>query len=64
MLTIPASTVYCERGFPEQNIIKDIRKSLDALMRISLNGPEPSNVDWHAVYKVWKDTKSKRILEL
>lgn len=70
VLTIPASTVDCERGFSKQNIIKDIRKSrlgldtLDALMRVSLNGPESSNVDWHAVYEIWIDTKSRRILEL
>lgn len=70
VLTNPASTVDCERGFSKQNIIKDIRKlrlgldTLDALMRISLNGPELSNVDWHAVYEIWIDTKSRRILEL
>ena len=70
VLTIPASIVDCESGFSKQNIIKDIRKSrlgldtLDALMRVSLNEPESSNVDWHAVYEIWIDTKSKRILEL
>ena len=70
VLTIPASTVDCERGFSKQNIIKDIRKSrlgldtLDALMRISLNGPELSIVDWNAVYEIWRDTKSRRVLEL
>ena len=68
-LTIPASIVDCERGFSKQNIIKDIRKSrlgldtLDALMKISLNVLESSNVDWHSVYEVWTDTKSRRILE-
>ncbi|XP_059070451.1 uncharacterized protein LOC131860102 [Cryptomeria japonica] len=42
VLTIPASTVDCERGFSKQNIIKDVRKSklaldtLDALMRVVL----------------------------
>jgi hypothetical protein len=70
VLTIPASTVDCERGFSKQNIIKDIRKSrlgldtLDALMRISLNGPELSNVDWNVVYGLWRDTKSRRLLDL
>ena len=58
ILTIPASIVDCERGFSKQNIVKDIRKSklgldtLDALMRISLNGPELSIVDWNVVYEV------------
>jgi hypothetical protein len=70
VLTIPASTVDCERGFSKQNIIKDIRKSrlgldtLDALMRISLNGPELSDVDWNVVYGLWRDTKSRRLLDL
>ena len=70
ILTIPASTLDCERGFSKQNIIKDIRKSklgldtLDALMRISLNGPELSVVDWNVVYEVWRDTKSRRVLEV
>ena len=70
VLTIPASTVDCERGFSKQNIIKDIRKSrlgldtLDALMRISLNGPQLSIVDWNAVYEIWRDTKSRTVLEL
>ena len=70
ILTIPASTLDCERGFSKQNIIKDIRKSklglytLDAPIIISLNGPELSVVDWNVVYEVWRDTKSRRVLEL
>jgi hypothetical protein len=70
LLTIPASTVDCERGFSKQNIIKDIQKSrlgldtLDALMRISLNGPELYNVDWNVVYGLWRYTKSRRLLDL
>ena len=70
VITIPTSTVDCERGFSKQNIIKDIRKSklgldtLDALMRISLNGPELSNVDWNEVYEIWTDTKTRRVIEL
>ena len=70
ILTIHASIVDCERGFSKQNIIKDIKKSrlgldtLDALMRISLKGPELSNVDWNIVYAIWRDTQSRRVLEL
>jgi len=70
ILTIPASTVDCERGLSKQNIIKDIRKAklgldtLDALMRISLNGSGLSNVDWNVVYGLWRDTKSRRLLDL
>ena len=70
ILTIPASTVDCKRGFSKQNIIKDIRKSrlgldtLDALLRISLNGPELSTIDWNVVYEIWRDTKSRRLLKL
>ena len=70
ILIIPTSTVDCERGFSKQNIIKDIKKSrlgldtLDALMKISLNGPKLSNVDWNIVYEIWRDTKSSRVLKL
>ncbi|XP_057813067.2 uncharacterized protein LOC131027099 [Cryptomeria japonica] len=51
VLTIPASTVDCERGFSKQNIIKDVRKSklaldtLDALMRVSLNRSKINDVN-------------------
>jgi len=52
---IPVSIVYYAREFFKQNIIKDIRKSrlgldtLDALMRIYLNGPKLLNIDWNVI---------------
>ena len=70
ILTIPASTVDCERVFSKQNIINDIKKlwlglgTLDALMRISLNEPKLCNVNWNIVYEIMRDTKSRRVLEL
>jgi len=70
MLTIPASTVACERGFSRQNIIKDVRRTklslatLDALMRVSLTGLDSSMVEWHRVYEFWKNAKERRILNI
>ena len=68
VLTIPASTVACERGFSRQNIIKDVRRTklslatLDALMRVSLTRLDSSMVEWDRVYEMWKDAKERRIL--
>jgi hypothetical protein len=70
ILTIPASTVACERGFSRQNIIKDVRRTklslvaLDALMRVSLTGLDSSMVEWDRVFDIWKDAKERRILNI
>ena len=66
ILVILASTVACERGFSKQNVIKDIRRTrlsintLDALMRVSLTGPDISEVDWQRVYEIWCSSKDRR----
>ena len=67
VLSIPASTVACERGFSRQNIIKDIRRTklsldtLDDLMRVSLTGIDSAMVEWDRVYEIWKDAKEIRL---
>lgn len=69
MLVIPASSVSCERGFSKQNAIKtDQRqcldvKTLEALMRISLLGPDVNDVDWACVHDMWKDMKARKICD-
>ena len=65
---IPTSTAICERGFSKQNWVKSERRSrlnlktLDALMRASLNGAlKVDAMDWNAIYEIWKvDTKTKK----
>ena len=67
ILSIPTSTVACERGFSRQNIIKSIRRtklSLDtlyALMRVSLKGIDSAMVEWDRVYEICKDAKERRL---
>ena len=69
-MTIPISTTACERGFSRQNIIKnDIRnglslETLDALMFISLNAQETSNICWRDIFNLWYEEKERRILSL
>ena len=66
ILVILASTVACERGFSKQNVIKGIRRTrlsintLDALMHVSLIGPNISEVDWQCVYDIWCSSKYRR----
>ena len=67
VLVIPTSTVIYEWDFSKQNWVKSERRSklnlktLDALMKASLNGLEVNAMNWNAVYEIWKvDTKTKK----
>ena len=60
-------TAICERGFSKKNWVKSKRRSrlnlktLDALMRASLNGLKVDAMNWNAKYEIWKiDTKTKK----
>ena len=70
ILVIPANSVACERGFSKQNVIKDIRRTklsintLDALMRVSLIGPDVSKVEWQRAYEIWYSAKERRIHDI
>ncbi|MCO5590901.1 hypothetical protein L7F22_044876 [Adiantum nelumboides] len=62
-----ASTAACERGFSTQNTIKNrLRnclgtKSLDALMRITIEGPPIKAYNFDNAIAIWKnDTKTSR----
>ena len=35
---------------------------LDTLMQVSLRGIELVNMDWRALFELWSNTRSKRIL--
>jgi hypothetical protein len=70
---IPVSSVDCERGFSKMSLIKsDIRnqmnsETMNALMNISIAGPEPSNVAWGGISELFKNrlaNRSNSVLEL
>jgi hypothetical protein len=65
-VTLPLSTVECERGFSRLGIIKNkLRNRLEAetvdrLMRISLCGPDRmKKIDFEAFYSKWDSKKSR-----
>ena len=71
ILVILASTAVHERGFSKLSRIKNDDRSrlsletLDMLMFISLSAPHALNeVDWNAVYDVWKEVKNRKPLPL
>ena len=67
-LTLPVSTVCCERGFSTQNRIKTKLRNrmkvrrLDALMRISEEGPPVKDLDFSKPIEMWCRAKDRRIL--
>ena len=58
-LTVPVSSVDCERGFSKQNLIKTkIRAKLktenvSTLMKTSVNIPEMEKFDFHKTFVIW-----------
>ncbi|XP_060571778.1 E3 SUMO-protein ligase KIAA1586-like isoform X2 [Ruditapes philippinarum] len=69
LLLAPVSTVDCERGFSKQNLIKTCLrsrlsvKSLDRLMRITVEGPEIGQFPFDKAFKKWAAVKDRRILQ-
>ena len=67
ILVIPSSIAVCERGCFEQNAIKSYFASfievghLDASMRVSLCGTKLENMDWRAIFELWRNLKNQRI---
>ena len=73
ILVIPTSIVVCERGFLKQNWIKSERRTrlnldtLDALMRVSLNGFRVEFMDCNGIFEYRKTatrTNMRRALSL
>ncbi|GAV04010.1 hypothetical protein RvY_14358 [Ramazzottius varieornatus] len=66
---LPVSTAICERGFSIQDVIKTIRRtrlnerSLDALMRIAINGPPPGEMDFLNIIMSWVRTGGKNRIQ-
>ena len=67
-LTLPVSTVCCERGFSTQNRIKTKLRNrmkvrrLDVLMRIYEEGPTIKDLDFSKPIEMWCKAKDRRIL--
>ena len=65
--SIPLSSVECERGFSQQNLIKtDLRNkltndTLHMLMLVGLEGPDHRNFDYDKAVRMWFQSKSRRI---
>ncbi|KAH7331895.1 hypothetical protein KP509_20G056100 [Ceratopteris richardii] len=70
VLVLAVSSVACERGFSKQNLIKTSMrqslkvKTLDMLMRISLNGPNLSEMDWVEIHKIWELQKCRKFVDV
>ena len=64
---IPMTSVKCERGFSTQNRIKSKARTslkcqtLDDLMRIVEDGPEPSRMDYNCALQKWKSEKVRKL---
>ena len=67
ILTLPISTVYCERGFSYLTITKNkIRnrinhENVDNLLRIMLEGEKIEEFNFSKAYKIWNDQAKKMI---
>ena len=61
-----SSTAACERGFSRLNLIKNKfrnrlkNNAVDALMRISIEGPELEEHDFNASILLWRESKAYR----
>ena len=67
LLTVPVSSVECERGFSRQNLIKTkLRNRLNTcnlynLMIISLEGPLANTFNFIEAFRRWSSRKQRRI---
>ena len=66
-LTVPVSSVDCERGFSKQNLIKTkIRaklktESVSTLMKMSVDTPEMEKFDFHRAFLIWCSIKDSHL---
>ena len=64
---IPTNIAICERGFSKQNLIKNYLHSslklvtLNALMRISCANIPIENINWNAIFILWRNMRDHRI---
>ena len=66
-LTIPVSSVDCERGFSKQNLIKTKMRAklktenVSTLMKISVDTPQMEEFKFHRAFVIWCSTKDRVI---
>ena len=69
-LTLPISSVDCERGFSKQNLIKtNIRgklktENVSTLMKMSLDTPEIEKFNFHRAFILWCATKDRVVCRM
>ena len=69
VLTLPASTATCERGFSTQNHIKSSGRcalnisTLEALMRIAMAKIPIQSLDFEDIWERWMSVKDRRFQE-
>ena len=69
VLTLPASTATCERGFSTQNHIKSSGRcalnisTLEALMRIAMAKIPMESLDFEDIWERWMSVKDRRFQE-
>ena len=69
-LTIPVSSVDCERGFSRQNLIKTKLRNclkdntLHRLILLSVEGPPIAEFDFALAMKKWTNAKNRRIFQM
>ena len=62
-LTVPISSVDCERGFSKQNLIKTKiqaklkTENVSTLMKMSVDTPQIEEFDFHKAFVVWCSLK-------
>ena len=66
-LTMPVSSIDCERGFIKQNLIKTkIRaklktENISTLMKMSVDTPEMEKFDFHKAFVIWCSIKDSHL---
>jgi hypothetical protein len=69
ILTLPASTTSCERGFSTQNLITSSGRcapnitTLDALMRIAMAKIPMESLDFQDIWERWMSVKDRKFQE-
>jgi hypothetical protein len=69
ILTLPASTASCERGFSTQNLIKSYGRcalnitTLDSLMRIAMAKIPMESLDFEDIGERWMSVNDRRLQE-
>ena len=70
ILTIPVSTVHCERGFSVHKITKNklrnrlTSENVDFVMRIIFEGEPLKDFDFSLPLKLWREDSGRKIFSI